>query len=677
MALRYESSSAEAYYVVLTFLVLLVVPATWLVFLRAPATSDTAATAPTERAVDGNDKNAAQCTCSACTTQRAARAPHTKVAATGTRRRLIIRALIILGWIALAYTAYQVATSAPSVQLFDPHATLGVAEGADRATVRKAYRQLSLTEHPDKVPASRRKEAEARFVEISKAYKVLTDAKARENFEKYGNPDGPMGMSFGIGLPAWMMQTNVVVMGYLGLLVLVPAAFASWWYGSRKYAADGILKSSIDRIQANSPSATTTASLISLIATSHSDPSVLADTEVASLRAVLPSTVPTSASNNEVALYAHLYRLLPRPLPDFVRACGQLADLAVGAAVQRGPWADVERALTVARAVVTAIPPAGSVKDASLAHPLLQLPHVDANVVKVLIEKFGKSANSVAGFAGITRDALQSALVATNVLTETKLDEMRTAAMGFPTVAVAGVSAVDSKLGVPPHAESKDIAVLVTVAIGTVGDTFAAPSAPADAGKAREIPSPLPTTAGKKKMTRKERKAAAESAMPRDLSSTPTDGTSATSPPPHACTPYFPTSKRAGLWILVVLDPKSTFPPPADRDRPKQLVPPVVLNGTFVAFDDPRVRQAVEEGGKVTVPVAVQGLGRPGVLGMNVVVVGNVHEVRAERGVKVKLEQWSKKQRMAMMGKAQSGGTVEGGEKVEGQEAVDGEEEEE
>ncbi|KNE71088.1 hypothetical protein AMAG_15338 [Allomyces macrogynus ATCC 38327] len=331
MALRYESSSAEAYYVVLTFLVLLVVPATWLVFLRAPSSdSSTAAAAPSERALDGNDKNAAQCTCSACTAQRAARAPHTKVAATGTRRRLIIRALVILGWIALAYTAYQVATSAPSVQLFDPHATLGVAEGADRATVRKAYRQLSLTEHPDKVPASQRKQAEARFVEIAKAYKVLTDAKARENFEKYGNPDGPMGMSFGIGLPSWMMQTNVVVMGYLGLLVLVPAAFASWWYGSRKYAADGILKSSIDRIQADSPSATTTTALISLIATSHSDPAVLTDTEAASLRPLLPSTVPTSASPNELALYAHLYRVLPRPLPDFIRACGQLADLAVG-----------------------------------------------------------------------------------------------------------------------------------------------------------------------------------------------------------------------------------------------------------------------------------------------------------------------------------------------------------
>ncbi|KAJ3350212.1 secretory subunit [Allomyces javanicus] len=668
MALRYESSSAEAYYVVLTFLVLLVVPATWLVFLRAPSAS--AAKAPSERALDGNDKNAAQCTCSACTTQRAARAPHTKVAATGTRRRLLIRGLIVLGWIALAYTAYQVATSAPSVQLFDPHATLGVAEGADRATVRKAYRQLSLTEHPDKVPASRRKQAEARFVEIAKAYKVLTDAKARENFEKYGNPDGPMGMSFGIGLPAWMMQTNVVVMGYLGLLVLVPAAFASWWYGSRKYAADGILKSSIDRIQADSPSATTTASLISLIATSHSDPTVLSDTETASLRALLPSTIPPTASANELALYAHLYRVLPRPLPDFIRACGQLADLAVGAAVQRGPWADVDRALNVARAVVTAIPPAGSVKDHMLAHPLLQLPHVDARVVQVVTEKLGKTANSVAGFAGIPRDMLVSTLVATNVLTETQLDELRNAALGFPTVSVAGVSAVDSKLGVPPHAESKDIAVLVTVAIGTVGDTWASSAEP----KSREIPSPAPTAtaAGKKKLTRKERKAAEAT---RDLPSpSPDRASGTTAPPAHACTPYFPTSKRAGLWILVVLDPRNTFPPPADRDRPKQLVPPVVLNGTFLALDDPRVRQAVEEGGKVTVPVAVQGLGRPGVLGMNVVVVGNVHEVRAERGVKVKLEQWSKKQRMAMMGKAPQGGVVEGGGKVE---EVDGEEEEE
>ena len=33
--------------------------------------------------------------------------------------------------------------------------------------------------------------ANLKFVEINKAYKTLTDEKARKNWEDYGNPDGP------------------------------------------------------------------------------------------------------------------------------------------------------------------------------------------------------------------------------------------------------------------------------------------------------------------------------------------------------------------------------------------------------------------------------------------------------------------------------------------------------
>lgn len=34
------------------------------------------------------------------------------------------------------------------------------------------------------------------FDKIAKAYQALTDEESRENWEKYGNPDGPTGVCF-------------------------------------------------------------------------------------------------------------------------------------------------------------------------------------------------------------------------------------------------------------------------------------------------------------------------------------------------------------------------------------------------------------------------------------------------------------------------------------------------
>jgi translocation protein SEC63 len=144
-----------------------------------------------------------------------------------------------LGWVALLFSVYQVASGASSVTVWDPWTVLGVSESATRAQVRSAYRKLSLTEHPDKVAFELRQAAEAKFVEISKAYKVLTDDKARENFEKYGNPDGPMGTTFGIALPPWLFNPKIVLLGYMSLLILLPTAIGYWWYSTKRYTNQG------------------------------------------------------------------------------------------------------------------------------------------------------------------------------------------------------------------------------------------------------------------------------------------------------------------------------------------------------------------------------------------------------------------------------------------------------
>lgn len=54
------------------------------------------------------------------------------------------------------------------------YTVLGVAKNADLATIKKAYKKLSLKHHPDKNPTNK-EEAEEIFKKISYAYQILSD----------------------------------------------------------------------------------------------------------------------------------------------------------------------------------------------------------------------------------------------------------------------------------------------------------------------------------------------------------------------------------------------------------------------------------------------------------------------------------------------------------------------
>ncbi|MBI3330581.1 MAG: molecular chaperone DnaJ [Candidatus Omnitrophica bacterium] len=69
----------------------------------------------------------------------------------------------------------------------DYYEILGVPKGASVEEIKKAYRQLALKHHPDRVGAEHKKEAEERFKEISEAYAVLTDPQKRSVYDQYGH----------------------------------------------------------------------------------------------------------------------------------------------------------------------------------------------------------------------------------------------------------------------------------------------------------------------------------------------------------------------------------------------------------------------------------------------------------------------------------------------------------
>ncbi|XP_048470962.1 dnaJ homolog subfamily C member 16 isoform X2 [Rhincodon typus] len=73
---------------------------------------------------------------------------------------------------------------------FDPYRSLGISRTATQAEIKKAYKQLAREWHPDK---NKDPKAEDQFIQISKAYEILSNEEKRSNFDKYGNPDGQPG----------------------------------------------------------------------------------------------------------------------------------------------------------------------------------------------------------------------------------------------------------------------------------------------------------------------------------------------------------------------------------------------------------------------------------------------------------------------------------------------------
>ncbi len=63
----------------------------------------------------------------------------------------------------------------------DLYAVLGVPTSATPAEIKKAYRQLARELHPDKNPEDAK--AEARFKEVGRAYEVLADPDARQEYD--------------------------------------------------------------------------------------------------------------------------------------------------------------------------------------------------------------------------------------------------------------------------------------------------------------------------------------------------------------------------------------------------------------------------------------------------------------------------------------------------------------
>lgn len=116
--------------------------------------------------------------------------------------RLIVASFLWYIW----YLNAQLVSEIDSLQAFDPFQILDIDSAATPRDIKKAYRKLSLEKHPDRNPDNPL--AVQEFIRLTKAYNILTDETAYENFKKYGNPDGPGSYNVAIALPRFLLDPD-------------------------------------------------------------------------------------------------------------------------------------------------------------------------------------------------------------------------------------------------------------------------------------------------------------------------------------------------------------------------------------------------------------------------------------------------------------------------------------
>ncbi|KAL1438793.1 hypothetical protein MTO96_047721 [Rhipicephalus appendiculatus] len=397
---QYDESGGTFFYFLLSFLALVVIPCTYYFWPKD------------ERAADSEKKGSRSCRCPQCVDKSRRLRVNQPWRRT---KQNIVRVLLVLGWAAMAATAYKVAHLEHDFVKWDPYEILEIDPASSERAIRKAYHKLSLVYHPDKDTGD-----EQKFMMIAKAYAALTDEEARKNWETYGNPDGPGATSFGIALPSWIVEkeNSLWVLGLYAavFMIALPVAVGVWWYRSAKYGEDQVLldTSHLYLYFINKCHLLILRRVIMVLAASlefeksHNPEIVLRPTDDVEIPALIKMLPNFNEKNRErplcyeysikarALLYAHLLRIplspgldedrcyilrkCPALLAEFVHCASQLTMLGLAGRISRIPSLEtLESAMRLSAMLVQA--------QWEHSHPFLQLPHVTEELLKHLSGK--------------------------------------------------------------------------------------------------------------------------------------------------------------------------------------------------------------------------------------------------------------------------------------------------
>ncbi|CAI5439045.1 unnamed protein product [Caenorhabditis angaria] len=221
---EYDEVGNTFYYVLVSFYAIILFPVTYYCL-------PTKSSPEPEHVV-----NEHECQCKGCDRKRKLKAANKPWRRT---KKILITVGLIVAWAIFALIVKKTTEIEQTHKDYDPYQILGLDVGAEEKAIKKAYRDQSKIHHPD------RGGDPVHFDRIAKAYQALTDKEAKENWEKYGNPDGPQATTFGIALPKWLVskEYGLWVLAFYGLIfmVILPVVVGIWWYNSIKYSVDKVL----------------------------------------------------------------------------------------------------------------------------------------------------------------------------------------------------------------------------------------------------------------------------------------------------------------------------------------------------------------------------------------------------------------------------------------------------
>lgn len=240
---------------------------------------------------------------------------------------------LIIGWLIVGLLFFKIQSTeiVVSETNFDPWRILEITETASDKIIKSAYRKLSLKFHPDKVDTSSMSQDEidavdAAYVLINKAYKALTDETIKENFLKYGNPDGPNEIKHGIALPKFLIDgpsSPILVLVYVLLIaVILPLLVSNWWNGVKSHTKQGINVNTADylmkiMINASPAKLLTIDNILEII--SHSIEYLEIDSSLTTpkIHSILKSYINREKSDNE-SLRLKIVSITPKLLTSFI-----------------------------------------------------------------------------------------------------------------------------------------------------------------------------------------------------------------------------------------------------------------------------------------------------------------------------------------------------------------------
>ncbi|KAG4430635.1 hypothetical protein IFR05_013884 [Cadophora sp. M221] len=385
------------------------------------------------------------------------------------KERKLKRAIaVVAGWAIIAFMAYLIIVTARiTPKIWNPYDILGIKDSATEKEIKSHYKRMSLKYHPDKIRPDPTKNQTLEslndyFVELTKAYKALTDEDIRRNFQEFGHPDGKQSYSIGIALPKFIITDGngkYVILVYAALLgVLLPYLVGSWWYGTQRMSKEKVLVESANNLFREYEEGMTEGGIISALTTGLEfqdilkgekadsglgklESRILAEGDVTPLAGGLTTKERTKLEDLDGGvrrkamglLWAYLGRVelddnaLNQSKVDAAPIAQSLSSAFSVIALAFTTTGPIMASYSTTQHLLQAIPPGGS--------PLLQLPHITQSIARA-IEGDAKTHLSLQQYMGLPEAYRKRLSVGKGLLTDAQYQTATSVARQLPRLQV-------------------------------------------------------------------------------------------------------------------------------------------------------------------------------------------------------------------------------------------------